>query len=135
MTIRERSNSIQVVVPQRKNRKYGTVPDATSSTPPKITALRPIGPATRISIQNQPSVLRRYIDVRVSEAKYHHSRRYSQSSRARSSTPCCRGSMTHHSPPASAASEAASGADDMRFHLEAPVQRGIDHPLAMERAR
>jgi hypothetical protein len=63
------------------------LPEGTFNTPPKTTELRPIGPATRISIQNQPSALRRYWEVSVVPAKYHQRYRYRQSSRRRSSSP------------------------------------------------
>src|SRR5687768_8582779 len=96
-TSSDRSNRIQVVIPQEKKRKYGGPFDDTPRSPPKISAVIPTGAVTRTTSHNHPSLVRRYIAFKASEAKYHQRYRYRHSSRTRSTTPCCRGSISQRS--------------------------------------
>src|SRR5215471_13390530 len=82
------------VLPQLRNRKYGTPLEPTPRTPPKISVFTSSGKSGRMKIHAAPSTVRLYSFDNDLAAKNRSRRRYRHISRSRVTSDSPRGSIT-----------------------------------------
>src|SRR5436190_8566889 len=130
------------VLPQLRNRKYGTPLEPTPRTPPKIKVLTSSGKSGRMKIHAAPSTVRLYSFDNDLAAKNRRRRRYRHISRSRVTSDSPRGSITQVSSCTTGGSTEAlidsyvsrGGATIVRHTIEKAVQQpGGPHVNGLER--